>query len=52
MYKNVLRSISEIDFLANIGLVIFFTFFALIIYWVIKRKDSFVEDMSKMPLDD
>lgn len=50
MYKYLLASIEDINWLAIVPLVIFFVFFACIIYSTLKTKKSHVEKMEKLPL--
>lgn len=52
MYKYILDSIDQIDWLAIIPLIIFFTFFVGTIIQVVREKKSFIEKMEKMPLEE
>lgn len=51
MYKNVLESISGIEIYPIISLTIFFTVFAVMIWWVVKRDKRYIEEMASLPLD-
>ncbi|MBX2814501.1 MAG: hypothetical protein KTR24_00820 [Saprospiraceae bacterium] len=50
MYKYLLQSIDDINWLAIIPLLIFFVFFSVTIVSTIRKKKSFVEKMEKLPL--
>lgn len=52
MYKDVLSRMEGIDLLPLIALVIFFTFFVLLIVWVVRLKRSYVDSMANMPLEE
>jgi cytochrome c oxidase cbb3-type subunit IV len=52
MYKDVLTRMEGVDLFPLIALVIFFTFFVLLITWVVRLKRSYVDSMSNMPLDE
>jgi cytochrome c oxidase cbb3-type subunit 4 len=52
MYKNVLESIQGITVYPLISLAIFFTFFVLLIVWVVRIKKSDIEAYSKLPLEE
>ncbi|MFN2372723.1 MAG: cbb3-type cytochrome c oxidase subunit 3 [Cyclonatronaceae bacterium] len=52
MYKDVLSRMEGIDLFPLIALVIFFTFFVLLIVWVIRLNRSYVDSMANMPLDE
>ncbi len=52
MYKNVLESIQGITVYPLISLAIFFTFFVLLIVWVVRMKKTDIEAYSRLPLDD
>lgn len=51
MYKDVLTRIEGIDLFPLIALVIFFTFFMLLITWVVRLNRSYIDAMGNMPLD-
>jgi len=52
MYKNVLRSIDNIDIFPVIGLAIFMGFFCAWLFYVWTMKKDHVEKMGNMPLED
>lgn len=52
MYKNVLESIQGITIYPLISLAIFFTFFILLIIWVVRIKKADIEEYSRLPLED
>ncbi|TVQ10673.1 MAG: hypothetical protein EA364_12010 [Balneolaceae bacterium] len=52
MYKDVLTRMEGIDMFPLIALVIFFTFFVLLITWVVRLNRGYVDSMSNMPLDE
>jgi hypothetical protein len=52
MYKYILDSINQIDWLAIIPLLIFFVFFVGMTIQVVRTKKTFIEKMEKLPLED
>ena len=52
MYKYILDSIDQIDWLAIIPLLVFFTFFVGTIIQVIRKNKLFIEKMEKLPLEE
>ncbi|MEM7106065.1 MAG: CcoQ/FixQ family Cbb3-type cytochrome c oxidase assembly chaperone [Bacteroidota bacterium] len=52
MYKVLLQSEGGINLIALIALVIFFVFFAYTTYRTIFAKDSFMDKMSNLPLEE
>lgn len=52
MYKDVLSRIEGVDLFPLISLVIFFTFFVLLIAWVIRLNRGYIDTMANMPLED
>jgi len=52
MYKEILRSISDIDIFPIIAIVIFFLFFMGLLVWVFRMDKKHVNHMSNMPLKD
>jgi cytochrome c oxidase cbb3-type subunit IV len=48
--RSVLDNATGLDIYAIIGLVIFFSFFIGLIFWVVNLKKSNVEDYSRLPL--
>ena len=51
MYKKILES-TDIEWMAILPLLLFVAFFVGIIIMVIKRKQSFIDKMANMPLED
>jgi len=52
MRRNVLEAIQGIEIFPLISLVIFFGFFAVMLYWVFFLDKSYVEDAEHLPLDE
>lgn len=52
MYKDVIRSIAEIDLFPIISFVIFFAFFIGLMVYVVKLKKSEVNKMAAIPLEE
>jgi len=52
MYKYILESIENINWLAIIPLVIFFIFFVAMTYNVYKYEKGFINKMGGLPLED
>ncbi|SFB52907.1 CcoQ/FixQ family Cbb3-type cytochrome c oxidase assembly chaperone [Algoriphagus aquimarinus] len=52
MYKEVLRSIEDIEIFPIISLVIFVLFFIGIAIWAIRIPKDYVDHMSSLPMDD
>ncbi len=52
MYKDVLRSITDIDIFPVIAIVIFMVFFIGLFVYVFKLDKKEVHKMASMPLDD
>jgi cytochrome c oxidase cbb3-type subunit IV len=48
--RSVLDNATGLDIYAIIGLVIFFSFFIGLIFWVVKMKRSKVDEYSRIPL--
>lgn len=48
---NTLEKIDGIEIYPIISLLIFFTFFVLVAYLVIKTDKNEIDEMSKLPLD-
>lgn len=46
-----MSSIEGIEIYPIISLLIFFIFFALLIYWVITAKKEYVDEVSKIPFE-
>ena len=49
--KGHLETITGIEVYPIISLIIFFTFFALLFWWVITAKKEYVNEVSQLPLD-
>jgi cytochrome c oxidase cbb3-type subunit IV len=52
MYKNVLENINGIEVFPLISLVVFFIFFTVIVIWALKADKSYLNKMSKLPLEE
>lgn len=52
MFKHYFEGIEYITVGPIIGLVIFFVFFVVLIYLVVKADSGFISRMANMPLDD
>lgn len=51
MYKEVLRSMEGIGIFPSISLIIFFTFFVLLVGYVIKKGKAHFDDAARLPLE-
>ncbi|MDF2158633.1 cbb3-type cytochrome c oxidase subunit 3 [Algoriphagus sp. CAU 1675] len=51
MYKEVLRSIENIEIYPVISLLIFVLFFLGVFYWVTRMPKDFVDHMKSLPMD-
>ncbi len=49
---NSLQQIAHVEWLATVGFLIFFIFFLWMGYSVYKTPKIYVDEMSRMPLDD
>lgn len=49
--KGHLESITGIEIYPMISLLIFFTFFVVLFYWVITAKKDYIDTVSNIPLD-
>lgn len=49
--KNHMESITGIEIYPLISLVIFFTFFVVLFWWVLTAKKEYVKRMSDIPLN-
>ncbi|WP_299390339.1 CcoQ/FixQ family Cbb3-type cytochrome c oxidase assembly chaperone [uncultured Gelidibacter sp.] len=49
--KNHMDSIAGIEIYPVISLLIFFTFFVLLFWWVFTAKKEYIKQMSNIPLD-
>ncbi len=52
MYKDILRDIDNIAIWPTISFVIFFLFFLILIWWVLKTDKTFIAKMSNKPFED
>ena len=49
--KHHMESISGIEIYPVISLLIFFSFFVLLFWWVITAKKSYIAEVSQLPLE-
>ncbi len=49
--KNYMDSIEGIEIYPIISLLIFFTFFVVLFWWVITAKKDYINTVSNLPLD-
>ncbi len=49
--KNHMESIAGIEIFPLISLLIFFTFFVILFWWVITAKKDYIKTVSNLPLD-
>ncbi|HMQ43987.1 CcoQ/FixQ family Cbb3-type cytochrome c oxidase assembly chaperone [Mariniflexile maritimum] len=49
--KGYMDSIDGIEIFPIISLLIFFTFFVGLFYWVFTAKKEYIKDVSNLPLD-
>ncbi|AUC86223.1 CcoQ/FixQ family Cbb3-type cytochrome c oxidase assembly chaperone [Polaribacter sp. ALD11] len=49
--KNYMESIIGIEIYPLISLLIFFTFFVALFWWVFTAKKEYINKVSQMPLD-
>ena len=49
--KTHMESITGIEIYPMISLLIFFTFFVLLFWWVFTAKKDYIETVSNIPLD-
>jgi hypothetical protein len=52
MYKHILESAGNINWMAISALLTFFTIFVLAAILAFKKDPAYIEKMSSMPLDD
>jgi cytochrome c oxidase cbb3-type subunit 4 len=52
MYKEVLRSIDNIEIWPIISFVIFFSFFIGLLWWTFSADKKFIDEMKHKPLQD
>lgn len=51
MFKHYFEQIQGIEIWPIISLIIFFTFFIGLIYWVIRVDRSYIQKMENIPMD-
>ncbi|WP_033961462.1 cytochrome c oxidase subunit IV [Psychroserpens jangbogonensis] len=49
--KNHMESITGIEIYPMISLLIFFSFFVILFWWVITAKKEYINKVSSLPLD-
>lgn len=49
--KNHMESIAGIEIYPIISLIIFFTFFVLLFWWVFTAKKDYINEVSNLPLE-
>ncbi len=49
--KNYMESITGIEIYPLISLLIFFTFFIILFWWVFTAKKDYIKHVSNIPLD-
>ncbi|MBK9015373.1 MAG: hypothetical protein IPM82_15665 [Saprospiraceae bacterium] len=52
MFKHILQSEGDINWLAIVALVLFFAIFLFSTVWILTRKKDYVDKVSRLPLDD
>lgn len=52
MYKYLLQSVENINWLAIIPLLIFFIFFVTVTVITLRKKKSYIERMGNLPLEE
>ena len=52
MYKYILESAGDIDWMAIVPLLLFFIFFIGVSYMAITSKKSFINKMENLPFED
>ena len=52
MYKEILRSIENIEIYPILSLIIFLLFFVGMFVWVVKAPKDHIKHMESLPLDD
>lgn len=52
MYKYLLQSVENMNWLAAFSLVLFVIIFLGTTIWIMTRKKDFIDKMSKLPLED
>jgi ABC-type uncharacterized transport system permease subunit len=51
MYKYILESVNEINWLGIVPLLIFFTFFCVMLIVVMRTKKDHIRKMEQLPLE-
>lgn len=51
MYKNILLSIDNVAIWPVVSFVIFFIFFAVLLWWVFSADKKFIKKMKELPLE-
>ena len=52
MYKYILQSVENINWLAVASLVIFFIIFVVSVLWAFMSKKEYVDKMANLPLEE
>lgn len=52
MYKDILQNIDHIALWPVISFVIFFVFFIVLLWWAITADQTFIRQMSELPMED
>ncbi|SEG39785.1 hypothetical protein SAMN03080598_03725 [Algoriphagus boritolerans DSM 17298 = JCM 18970] len=52
MYKEILRSIENIEIYPIISLIIFLSFFVCMFIWVVRTPKDHIKHMESLPFDD
>ncbi|MEO8148215.1 MAG: CcoQ/FixQ family Cbb3-type cytochrome c oxidase assembly chaperone [Bacteroidia bacterium] len=50
MYKEVISGIKDISVYPVFSFIVFFAFFSLMTFWVLKSKKNDFDEISKIPL--
>lgn len=51
MIKNVVEHLTRVDTYGVISIVLFFTFFSVMLLWALGLKEGYLKSMSQLPLD-
>jgi hypothetical protein len=52
MYKEVLSSIKNIDIYPVVSFCVFFLFFGVMTFWILKSKKEDFDAISQLPIND
>ena len=52
MYKNILRSISDVETFPVVAILVFFLFFVGLLFWVLRMDKGHEKHMASLPLED